>query len=87
MIQSRSTRAVLTALLALGLPAVAAAQAPAPANASEAQVEEWFAEFQQVHQQLESIQAQALQDPQLSAAQEELGQEIQLAMATADPNR
>lgn len=68
------------------LPAAALAQTPAPADPSEEQVEAWFNEFQQVHQQLEGIQAEALQDPALNAAQEELGEEIQLAMATADPN-
>lgn len=76
---------ILAVALLLAIPFAAKAQTPDTAAPSEAQVGEWFSEFQEVHQQLEVIQAAALQDPELNAAQEELGEEIQMAMLAVDP--
>jgi uncharacterized protein (DUF885 family) len=78
---SQKKRALLTTLLAIAMPVAATAQQ----SPTQQQVEGWFMELQQVHQQLEGIQMQALQDPQLSAAQEELGDEIRQAIEARDP--
>jgi chromosome segregation ATPase len=83
VIQQLSKRALLTAALMVGLPMAAAAQAGGAG--SQAEVEGLLREMQQVHTQLEGLQQQALQDPQLSAAQEELGEEIKVAMERIDP--
>jgi len=76
-------RALFTAALALGLPAMAITQEAAAADQQE--VEGWLREMEQVHNQLESLQMQALQDPQLSRAQEQLGEDIRVAMERLDP--
>jgi hypothetical protein len=70
----------------------AAAPATTPASAAEAaggaadeeQIAAWYSELQGLHQQLQSIQDRALEDPQLSADQETLGTEIRAAVARAD---
>lgn len=88
----RMKRAFVIALTALALPAAAAAQQRAPAapaqqaqNPSQQQMQQWMTELQQIHGKLEAIQAKAIQDPQLQAAQESLGTEIKTAMEKADP--
>jgi hypothetical protein len=83
---SFTKRALLTLALALGIPAVAVAQSPAQAaSPTEQEVSGWMAEIQQLHLQLESIQLRALEDSGLSAAQQELGEEIRDAMTKLDP--
>jgi hypothetical protein len=82
----RIQRALLTASLMMFAPALANAQQAPAAAATQQQLEALFQEFQQVHLQLESIQIQALQDPALAAAQEQLGQEIRQAMESTDPS-
>ncbi|MEX2582927.1 MAG: hypothetical protein WD766_06625 [Gemmatimonadota bacterium] len=84
---SRSNRSLVIALVAALVPAVAVAQAPgaAPADPANQEMQALFMEMQQVHQQLEQVQIEALADPELNAQQESLGAEIQLAMAEADP--
>src|SRR5690606_33697251 len=57
--------------------------APAPSGEG---MQAWFTEMQEVHQQLEVIQQEALADPELSAKQEALGEEIRLAMEVVDPS-
>jgi chromosome segregation ATPase len=78
-------------LLALAaLPAAAGAQqnpqATPPADPQlEQQVRGLMEQAQGLHERLEEIQAQALQDPQLRAAQEALGESIKTAMERIDP--
>jgi len=83
--------ALIALAFALGSPGLASAQiAPGQApsqeeGATQQEMQSWFAELQQIHGQLESIQIRALQDPQISAAQEDLGVAIREAMEAADP--
>lgn len=83
--KSMMKRGLLTAAIVLGVPAIAVAQAPA-ALPNQQEVEGWLMELNDLHQQLEDIQRQALQDPALFAAQEELGEEIRMAMEQRDPS-
>jgi cell fate (sporulation/competence/biofilm development) regulator YlbF (YheA/YmcA/DUF963 family) len=87
VIQSRMKRALFTAAIVLGMPTMLVAQEADHQTAvpDQEELEAIFAELQQVHLQLEEIQMQALQDPQLSAAQEQLGEEIRQAMESHDP--
>jgi chromosome segregation ATPase len=87
-------KAFAVALLSVALPAGAAAQQRAPAAPvaaqrsaapSQEQMQQWMTELQQLHVKLEGIQARAIQDPQLQAAQNALGSEIKAAMEKADP--
>lgn len=83
------TRGLLPVLLAAAVPmAVVAQQDPAapPTEAQEQQLEAWYTELQEIHQTLQSLQQQALADAELAATQQELGSEIQLAMAEIDPS-
>jgi hypothetical protein len=73
------------ALAALMLPSGLAAQQQEPAAPEQEQVQSWMAELQQVHGKLESIQQKAIQDPQLQAAQEALGERVKAAIEKADP--
>jgi predicted nucleic acid-binding Zn-ribbon protein len=81
----------LAALLGLALVAPARslhAQAKpdqAVAVRAAADVQAWFGEMEQLQTQLREIQLQALEDPQLNAAQTELGAKIRDAMQKADP--
>jgi mevalonate kinase len=85
VIRSRMYGAVAALAVALATPGILAAQQAPPATPDQQELEAIFAEFQQIHLQLEDIQMQALSDPQLNAAQEELGQEIRAAMEDRDP--
>jgi hypothetical protein len=88
VIKSRTVRGLLSAAFALVVPVTLAAQTPESAQPAEPTAEEmqsWFIEMQQVHEQLEGLQRDALMDPELSAQQEELGEEIRVAMEVADP--
>lgn len=94
-------RALFGAGLLLALPAIAIAQDAAAGHdhaagaaghdhdatsaVDDAQIREWMTEMQQVHQQLEGLQQQALADPEIGAVQAALGEEIRVAMAAADP--
>lgn len=89
-----STLPLIAALLAL--PGALAAQAPeaapqpapaaAPDSAAVAQIQGWLAELQTVSGRLQALQEQALQDAELNAAQEELGNRIRTAMEESDPS-
>lgn len=89
-----TTLPVVAALLALpaGLaaqtlePAPARAQAAAPDSAAVAQIQGWLAELQTVSGRLQALQEQALQDAELTAAQESLGARIRTAMEESDPS-
>lgn len=75
--------------VALGLPVAAMAQEGSPAagqTAEQQEVQTWLAELEGLHSQLEALQNRALEDPELSAAQEELGDEIRGAITAADPS-
>lgn len=92
----RSRRSMLLAFAFVALPAGLVAQQrdarpspvsarrPAPAKRPpEAQA--WLSELQVLNAKLEAIQARALQDPQLMAAQQSLGGTIKAAMSRIDP--
>lgn len=49
------------------------------------EVQAWFGELEELHEQLEEIQAAALADPVVSAAQIELGTRVRAAMEQLDP--
>lgn len=88
MTNSTTTRGILAAALALAIPIALAAQTPEPTDSAAPPDEElqgWLQEMQQVHEQLEELQREALMDPQLSAQQQELGEEIRVAMGAVDP--
>lgn len=78
----RIAAAFLGAMLAL--PVTLAAQAPV-ATPQQAEVQAMITELQQLHTQLEGVQQQAMQDPELSAMQEEISNEIMSAMDDVDP--
>lgn len=90
---SRFTQAAALTLLLAAAPATLSSQqaqqqraaAPQPDVQLQQQVQGWLAEMQQIHGQLEQLQARALQDPQLSAAQSALGESIKTAMQRIDP--
>lgn len=86
----RIKRGLLPALLLAILPGALMAQEPLPTPAPAPQgppeeLQVWLTELQQLHGRLEAIQQQALTDPSLSAAQEELGANIRAAMESIDP--
>jgi hypothetical protein len=87
----RNSSVLLVALLfgavVLGSDRLEAQQNPgaATARATAENVQAWFGELGEIHEQLEEIQVKALQDPELSAAQAELGEQIKQAMEQADP--
>lgn len=90
MFSSPIRRGVLTAFAALALPsALLAQESVAPPEQStlpeQEEVQGWLSEIQEIHGKLESIQRQALQDPELVAAQDALGASIKSAMEAADP--
>jgi hypothetical protein len=69
-------------------PAAGAATGAAPAQAltpEQQAIQNLFNEYQELHSQLQGLQGQALQDPQLSADQEALGNDIRVAMEAYDP--
>lgn len=81
MIKLFTRVAVVLGLAIAGLPvAQLAAQTSSPAE-----IQALEAELQQLHQQLESAQRQAMRDPELVAVQRELGEDIQAAMGDFDP--
>jgi hypothetical protein len=85
--KSSIRRALLVAALAMGTPvAIAAQQAEALSPVAETELEAWLTEYQEVHTQLEGIQQQALQDPELNSIQEQLGSRIREAMENRDPS-
>lgn len=86
----RSQRSLLVALAIAAFPAGLAAQqrsakaAPSPA-AKNPQAQAWLSELQVLNAKLEALQARALQDPQLMAAQQALGGSIKTEMNRIDP--
>lgn len=88
MMLSVVRRTLTAALLVTVVPAALMAQNGGPGSTGDpdpAELERMFVEYQRVHMQLEGIQQQALADPALASAQEELGEEIQRAMESLDP--
>lgn len=83
-IMKRIAAALLGMMLALALPTALTAQAPGAAPQG-AEVQAMITELQQLHTQLEDVQQQALQDPELSAMQEEISNRIMAEMDDADP--
>lgn len=92
-----SSRSLLLALAFTAIPAALSAQArearqapvsarrPAPSAAKSPQAQAWLSELQMLNAKLEALQARALQDPQLMAAQQSLGATIKTAMGRLDP--
>lgn len=93
----RTIRAAAVALAVTMLPAGLFAQrnptpqrtaAPRAAPAlTEAQreMQGWYAELMQIGARLQTAQVKAMQDPQLRAAQEQLGKDLKAAILKADP--
>lgn len=91
----RARRKILLAIASLALPTTLAAQQPArsapvsarrPAPAKRPPAAEaLLSELQVINAKLEALQARALQDPQLRAAQQSLGVAIKTAMTRIDP--
>ena len=90
----KAISAAVIAIAAVSAPAIAQTPLPTPADTTATQpaamqpeqVQEWFTEFQQLGAKLNEIQAEALEDPELTAAQAALGNKIQNAMEVADPD-
>ncbi len=88
MMLSVVRRTLTAALFIVAAPTVLPAQNGGPGTVTDpdpAELERMFVEYQRVHMELEGIQQQALADPALAGAQEELGEEIQRAMEALDP--
>lgn len=66
------------------------AQSPEPTQQLPTEVPsdagEWLAEIQEIHERLSTLQERALQDPELAARQDSLGNHIRVAMETIDPS-
>ena len=78
--------ALATALAALPGTLAAQQRTAAEARAVAADVQAWFGELEELHTRLETLQARALDDPQVGAAQEELGDSIRATMERIDPS-
>jgi cell fate (sporulation/competence/biofilm development) regulator YlbF (YheA/YmcA/DUF963 family) len=87
MIRIRPGIFVLAAAAIVALPHASSAQTPEPAlpAAVPAEAKEWLEEFQQLHGRLTELQQRALEDPELSARQDSLGNHIKVAMESIDP--
>jgi DNA repair exonuclease SbcCD ATPase subunit len=95
MIQ-RFAAVIPLALALLVAPATLRAQEPAPATepapveengvdeAATAQMQAWLAEIQELNGRLQDVRQAALQDAELSAAQEAIGARVRAAMEEAD---
>ncbi|HEV2148828.1 MAG TPA: hypothetical protein VGR37_15595 [Longimicrobiaceae bacterium] len=97
----RTIRAAAVALAVTALPTALLAQqrqptpqraaaprasAPAPAlTPAQREMQGWYAELMQIGGRLQAAQVKALQDPQLRAAQEQLGKDFKAAIERADP--
>ena len=81
------TRTIVAALALAIAPAAAQAQQPGGLDPSQLppEVQQAIMELQQIQAQLQPIQQQAMADPAIQAEQQELGTQIQTAMAEADP--
>ncbi|MEX2610748.1 MAG: hypothetical protein WEA24_12435 [Gemmatimonadota bacterium] len=77
----------MAALVALMAPAAVSAQGGGmdPTQQLPPEAQELIAELQQLQAQIQPIQQQALADPEIQAAQEKLGADVQEAMAEQDP--
>ncbi len=96
---NRTIRAAVVALAVIALPAALAAQQRAPSaqraaapragapalTAAQREAQGWYRELMQIGQRLQAAQLRAMQDPQLKAAQEQLGRDFKAAMVRADP--
>src|SRR5690606_15220303 len=75
--------------LLLAVPTLALAQQAeqaTPSSPSQEDVEALLVEYENIHRQLQGIQQQALADPDLTAAQIALGDQIRTAMESEDPS-
>ena len=80
----RFLRTALVWLVWLAAPAGLLAQQGGAQNIPP-EAQELLTEMQQVQQQLQPIQQQALQDPEVQAAQQDLATRVQAAMVEVDP--
>lgn len=81
------TRTIVAALIAVAAPTALQAQEPGAFDPNQLppEVQQAIMELQQIQAQLQPIQAQVLADPEIQAEQAALGEEIQSAMAEANP--
>lgn len=77
---------VLLVAAALAAPGAVAAQLPGTPGDVPAEAREWLAEIQQIHTQLTELQERALEDPDLAARRDSLGNHIRVAMESIDPS-
>lgn len=82
------TRTIVAALALVIAPAAAQAQQPGGLDPSQLppEAQQAIVELQQLQAQLQPIQAEAMADPEIQSEQQELGTQIQTAMAEADPS-
>lgn len=85
MLRYARTTVAASLMLLLGSAGAVAQQGMDPSQVPP-EAQELMAELQQIQAQLEPIQAEALQDPEILAEQQTLGEEIQAAMAELDPS-
>lgn len=95
---NRTIRAAAVALAVATLPAALSAQQRAPSaqrtaapaaptlTAAQREAQGWYRELMQIGQRLQAAQVRAMQDPQLKAAQEQLGKDLKAAVVRADPS-
>ena len=95
----RTIRAAAVALAVTALPAslfaqrnptpqrTSAPRATAPTlTAAQREMQGWYQELMQIGARLQTAQVKAMQDPQLRAAQEQLGRDLKAAVLKADPS-
>lgn len=79
------SRQIIAVAAALFVPAVVSAQQGVPGVQLPAEAEGLIAEMEQIQAQLQPIQLQVMQDPEVQSAQESLGEQVEAAMAQIDP--
>lgn len=86
--RTKLVRATFLSLLFLAAPLGLFAQQQGTIDPAQIppEAQELIGELQQLQTRLQPIQQEALQDPEIQAAQQALGAEIQEAMAEADPS-
>lgn len=67
-------------------PQRAAVPRAAAPSAAQREAQAWYAELMQIGARLQAAQVKAMEDPQLRAAQEQLGRDIKAAVVKVDPS-
>lgn len=80
-LRTNATAALAAAALLLPVTAFAQSTTEQP----PAEIQEWITEMQQIQARLEPVQGQALQDSELQAEQQQIGEAVRGAMVAANP--